>query len=258
MLELDIRDRPRVLDALTTHAPSTVVHLAASVGVRPSVESPQPYIDTNVAGTRNVRDAAASAGVRHLVFSSSSSVYGAASVDPSHEDDPLRPRSPYAQTKIDGEHIVRGFEGTVSIARLFTVYGPQMRRDLAVRQFAEKIAANLPIAMLGDGTSRRDYTHVGDVVAGLVAAIERRGSRVLTCNLGTGRSVALRDVIGLIETTIGRRAEVVRHDAHPADALHTCADLRRANEHLGYWPTVELESGLRTLVPELVQAQSET
>lgn len=257
MLRLDIRDRPAVDEAFAAHGPDTVVHLAALVGVRPSLDAATRYAETNVAGTLNVRDAAARAGARHLVFASSSSVYGSDSAEPSHEDDRLSPRSPYAETKISGEALARAFDGQVTVARLFTVYGLGMRRDLAVRHFSVKIGTGQAISIFGDGHSRRDYTHVDDVVAGLVSALERGGPSSLTCNLGSGRSIALNDVVSGIEVALGRRARVVRVEAHPADALHTCADISRAALHLDYRPAAKFEESLRELAPQLVLAESD-
>ena len=250
--EIDIRDRGAVLEGLQHRRPAVVVHLAACVGVRPSLDEPGLYADTNVAGTRNVVDAAVACRARHVVFSSSSSIYGATTAAPSHEDDPLQPRSPYATSKIEAESVVRGFAGTHTILRLFTVYGPAMRPDLALCSFARRIARGEPLPLLGDGTSRRDYTHVEDVVAALTAAVRRDDTAPLTCNVGTGRSTALTDVVDMLADCLGSEAHVEHLAPHPADALHTCADVRRAAARLGYAPRIALPDGLRAVAPLLV------
>ena len=252
MLRVDIREGAELSDAVRDLRPQTVFHLAACVGVRQSVDAAALYFDTNVTGTSNVIEAAAQAGTRHLVFSSSSSVYGASSPAPSHPDDALHPRSPYAESKAAAEIAVRAFPGLSTVTRLFTVYGPGMRHDLALRRFILAVANGEPITMMGDGTSRRDYTHVSDIVSGFVAALGRSEAEPLTCNLGTGSSIALRDVVRTIEEVVGRSAQIVQAAPHPADALYTCADLGRSAQHLGFEPKVPFERGLRELATSLL------
>lgn len=249
----DIRDRRAMLELFAAVRPEVVVHLASLVGVRASVEAPDAYRETNVEGTANLVHAAAEHGARHIVFSSSSSVYGATTLRPSREDDRLEPRSPYAQSKLEAEQLVREFSGRSTIARLFTVYGPGMRADLALHRFVVALSSGRPITMLGDGQGCRDYTHVADVSDGLVACVRRGGDRQLTCNFGSGHAVSLTDMIGFLAQCVGQRATVVEAPPHPADALHTCASLERAFEALGYVPSVRFEDGVRALVRTLTR-----
>ncbi len=252
MLCMDIRKGDDLTDAVREVRPETVFHLAACVGVRQSVDAAGLYFDTNVTGTSNVVAAAAQAGTRHLIFSSSSSVYGASSPAPSRPDDALNPRSPYAESKAAAESAVRAFAGLSTVTRLFTVYGPGMRHDLALRRFILAVANGEPITLMGDGTSRRDYTHVSDIVSGFIAALGRSAPEPLTCNLGTGSSIALSDVVRTIEAAVGRAAQVVRAEPHPADSLYTCAHLGRSTQHLGFQPRVPFERGLRELATSLL------
>lgn len=250
---VDIRNRKAMIDVFADVRPDVVVHLASLVGVRASVGQQESYRETNVEGTANLVHAAVENGVEHIVFSSSSSVYGATTPRPSRENDRLEPRSPYARSKIEAEQIVRGFPGKSTIARLFTVYGPGMRPDLALHRFIVAISNGRPITMLGDGQGRRDYTHVRDVSDGLAACLRRLGERQLTCNLGSGRATSLTGMIEYLEECIGQRAAVVEAPPHPADALHTCACLERAAEALGYAPSVRFEDGVRALVRTLTR-----
>lgn len=252
MLRVDVREAAEVCDALRRVRPEAIFHLAACVGVRQSVGASDLYFDTNVTGTNNVIAAASQAGTRHFVFSSSSSVYGASSSAPSRPRDVLNPRSPYAETKALAEVAVRAFGGLSTVTRLFTVYGPGMRPDLALRQFILAVARGEPITMMGDGSSRRDYTHVSDVVSGFIATLGRPTGSPLTCNLGTGKSIALRDVIRTIETVVGRTARVVQTDPHPADAVYTCADLGCSEQHLGFHAKVPFERGIAELAASLL------
>jgi UDP-glucuronate 4-epimerase len=250
--EVDICDAQALHAVFSKAQPDAVVHLAACVGVRPSLEDPGLYTRTNVAGTRNVLACAEAHQVGRVVFSSSSSVYGATTPEPSRESDPLRPRSPYAQSKIDAEALVRTYGGTTTTLRLFTVYGPSMRHDLAIRRFAQRLQRGESLTLFGDGSSCRDYTHVDDVVAAMLSALQRSSDTALTCNIGTGHTTPLRDMVRLIADTLGVEAQVEHADMHPADALHTCADVRLAGQQLGYAPTIDLAEGIRRVVPTLV------
>ncbi len=250
-LVADIRDADALRDAFDQVRPRAVIHLASLVGVRSSVEDPSGYRETNVEGTANVVEAAAACGAERIVFSSSSSVYGARTPRASEETDALEPRSPYAATKVEAEAIVRRFAGRSTIARLFTVYGPGMRPDLALHRFVAAIEGGHPITMFGDGRSERDYTHVSDIAEGLVASLSRSGPEHLTCNLGSGHSVTLAVVIETLSACLGRPAVVIEAAPHPADAPHTRASLRAAALHLGYQPRVGFERGVRELVRAL-------
>jgi UDP-glucuronate 4-epimerase len=246
LVEGDIRDRGVVASALA-HA-DAVVHLAAMAGVRPSIEDPALYVAVNLDGTANLLQAAAKAGIKTFVFASSSSVYGNNTKVPFHEDDPVdHPISPYAATKRAGELLVHTFHHLYGLdtpcLRYFTVYGPRQRPEMAIRRFAECMVRGQPIPVLGDGSSRRDYTFVSDIVAGTLAALDRgRGFRIY--NLGESATTTLCRLVELLEANLGVRATIDRRPAAPGDVEETFADIGRARRELGYAPTVPVEEGL--------------
>lgn len=250
LAEGDIRDAEFV-DGLLDGV-EIVLHLAARAGVRPSIEQPLLYQDVNVRGTTVLLDRCRARGVGKFIFASSSSVYGNNESVPFREDDPVdHPISPYAATKKAGEliahvfHHLHGIE--VTCLRFFTVYGPRQRPDLAIHKFARLIEAGRPIPVYGDGSMMRDFTYIDDVVDGVLRATERfRGYRVY--NLGESRPVALRDLIGLLEEALGRRAIIDRRPMQPGDVQRTFADVSRARTELGYEPSTEFRAGLERFV----------
>jgi UDP-glucuronate 4-epimerase len=250
LAEGDIRDAEFV-DGLLDGV-EIVLHLAARAGVRPSIEQPLLYQDVNVRGTTVLLDRCRARGVGKFIFASSSSVYGNNESVPFREDDPVdHPISPYAATKKAGEliahvfHHLHGIE--VTCLRFFTVYGPRQRPDLAIHKFARLIETGRPIPVYGDGSMMRDFTYIDDVVDGVLRATERfRGYRVY--NLGESRPVALRDLIGLLEEALGRRAIIDRRPMQPGDVQRTFADVSRARTELGYEPSTEFRAGLERFV----------
>ena len=246
LVEGDIRDRGVVASALA-HA-DAVVHLAAMAGVRPSIEDPALYVAVNLDGTANLLQAAAKAGIKTFVFASSSSVYGNNTKVPFHEDDPVdHPISPYAATKRAGELLVHTFHHLYGMdtpcLRYFTVYGPRQRPEMAIRRFAECMVRGQPIPVLGDGSSRRDYTFVSDIVAGTLAALDR-GRAFRIYNLGESATTTLCRLVELLEANLGVRATIDRRPAAPGDVEETFADIGRARRELGYAPSVPVEEGL--------------
>ncbi len=253
LVEADIRDRERIHAVVADARPSVIVHLAARAGVRPSLAAPALYEATNVGGTLSLLEAARRAGVPKLVFGSSSSVYGLNASIPFREDDPLlRPASPYAATKIAGEafcHTYAHLYGLqVACLRFFTVYGPRQRPDLAIRRFASRILRGQPIEVYGDGSASRDHTHVDDIVAGVIAAIDRDAPGHVIYNLGNASPLRLDALIRALEEATGRAAIVERRPDQPGDVLATYADVERASAVLGYAPRVDLADGLRDFV----------
>jgi UDP-glucuronate 4-epimerase len=249
--EGDLRDGEGVGEFVEAVRPDAVVHLAALAGVRPSIEDPARYADVNVVGTVRLLEALRGRPVP-LVFGSSSSVYGARERIPFREDEPCgTPESPYAATKRAGEllvHVYHRLHGAPTIClRFFTVYGPRQRPEMAIHSFARRIDEGLAVPIFGDGSSRRDYTYVDDVVRGMLAALDRcEGFQVV--NLGGGRTVALSDLVESIGRALGRRArEEVRPPA-PGDVPVTCADGTKARALLGFEPRVPLEEGLGRFV----------
>src|SRR6266496_585660 len=199
-----------------------VVHLAARAGVRPSLADPLAYEETNVRGTYALLEAARRHGVPRFIFGSSSSVYGINSRVPFSEADPIaQPISPYAATKIAGEaacHAYSHLYGMRTVClRFFTVYGARQRPDLAIHKFARLIAEGRSIPMFGDGSSRRDYTYIDDIVAGLCAAIDYQESLFEIINLGESETIELRRLIELLERAVGKRAVIERRPQQPGD-----------------------------------------
>jgi UDP-glucuronate 4-epimerase len=251
LVEGDIRDRDLV-DGLLGERPNVVIHLAARAGVRPSVEQPQLYEDVNVRGTIDLLEASRRNGVAHFVFGSSSSVYGLNDNVPFREDDlDLRPTSPYAASKLAGEVYCATYNRLyglpVTSLRFFTVYGPRQRPDMAIHKFVRAIDRGEPIRMFGDGTARRDYTYVDDVVDGIVRATDHPdGCQVF--NLGTTETITLRALVATIEGALGKRANLVHEPPQPGDVPITHASIARAQRQLGYRPKVTIAEGIRRFV----------
>ena len=257
--EMDICDRAAVHGVLAVFRPDVVCHLAALAGVRPSLRAPERYLRTNLEGTIHLLEGCRAASVDRMVFASSSSVYGArgagaadlTAVQAFREDDPcLQPASPYAASKRAGELFCSTYRDLygigISALRFFTVYGPRQRPDMAIHAFARRIAAGEPITMYGDGTSRRDYTYIDDIVAGTVAACERitAGSYNIY-NLGGTRTVSLAHLIEQIAQAVGKAALIEKAPMQPGDVPITYADIRNSKRDLDYAPTIALPEGLR-------------
>ncbi|MEO8432018.1 MAG: GDP-mannose 4,6-dehydratase [Acidobacteriota bacterium] len=252
LVEGDIRDRALVLRLFEEERFDAVVHLAARAGVRPSLANPALYEEVNGLGTLHLLEAAAAHGKPRFVFGSSSSVYGLGARIPFAEDDPAdRPISPYAATKRAGElhvftaHHLHGLDALC--LRFFTVYGPRQRPEMAIARFIGAIERGDAIPVFGDGSSRRDYTYVDDIVDGVEAALkETRGFDII--NLGGSRPVTLAALIAEIERATGRTARIDRRPDQPGDVPVTFADVRRARERLGFEAKVPLAEGIRRSV----------
>ncbi len=250
LFRADIRDAEAVERAFGDARPECVVHLAALAGVRPSLERPAEYMDVNVRGTAVLLEAARKTGVRRFVFGSSSSVYGANAVPPFQEtariDSPL---SPYAASKAAGEQLVstwRNLFGLEAISlRFFTVYGARQRPDLAIHKFAHRMLAGQKLPFFGDGSSRRDYTFIDDILAGVLAALSVPLPRHEIVNLGGAQTTSLRELIALLEEALGVRAELEVQPAQMGDMPLTSADVTYAGKVLGYAPRTPLRDGLK-------------
>jgi UDP-glucuronate 4-epimerase len=254
LVEGDLRDPASVSKAL--EGVDAVLHLAARAGVRASIEHPGLYVDNNVNGTQQLLDGMAAAGVKTLVYASSSSVYGARTDGPFHEDDPLRhPESPYAATKAAGELLCHAASRTanlrVTCCRLFTVYGPGQRPEMAIHLFARRALAGQSIPRFGAGLSSRDYTFVADIVRGLLAALDRPVPwRVV--NLGSAAPVTLNGLLDAIGQSFGVPIRIDQLPDQPGDVPSTWADTARAKAELGWEPRVSLGDGLITFRQWLV------
>jgi UDP-glucuronate 4-epimerase len=247
LVEVDTRDRAALLAAVEQVGPEVVVDLAARAGVRPSIADPDAYVDLNVRGFQHTLAACAAVGAR-LVFASSSSVYGADPRRPFTEEQmECRPLSPYGATKVAGEalahahHAVTGLP--VAIARLFTVYGPRQRPDLAIHSFARRMLEGEPITLYDGGRGSRDYTYVDDVVDAFVRMIDAPVPYLLV-NVGGHSPVTTSELVDRMEKALGAEAIRVDGPAQLGDVPATYADISRAGEMLGWEPRVDLDEGL--------------
>ena len=246
---VDLRDSASVRSLFHREKFETIAHLAARAGVRPSIQYPQLYYDTNVSGTLHLLDAARVVGVERFIFASSSSVYGSSKKVPFSEDQHLtQTLSPYGATKIAGEFLCSTYSHLYRIRmvalRYFTVYGPRQRPDLAIHQFTRRIYAGQPIDQYGDGSTRRDYTYINDVIQGTMAALAYDGPLFDIFNLGESETIQLRELIVAVENALGKKAKINRVPEQPGDMPLTCADISKARRLLGYKPTTQLSGGL--------------
>src|SRR5712675_355666 len=246
---VDLRDDTSVRNLFHREKFEVIVHLAARAGVRPSIQHPQLYYDTNVTGTLHLLDAARVTGVERFIFASSSSVYGISKTVPFSEDQHLtQTLSPYAATKIAGEFLCSTYshlyQMRIVALRYFTVYGPRQRPDLAIHQFTRRIYAGQPIDQFGDGTTRRDYTYVDDVIHGTMAALDYEGPLYDVFNLGESQTIQLKDLIAAIEKALGKKAKLNRLPEQPGDMPLTCADISKARKLLDYNPATPFRDGL--------------
>jgi len=278
LVEADIRDRAAMDKAVqklkmenakskTTHNAQRmthdeiIVHLAARAGVRPSIEQPILYADVNVNGTMVLLEAARKYKVKKFIFGSSSSVYGNNKKVPFSEDDNVDfPVSPYAATKKAGELICHTYHHLYGISmiclRLFTVYGPRQRPDLAIHKFTRLIEEGKPIPVYGDGSMMRDFTYVDDIIDGTVAAINRLTSDESRAtsdefniyNLGNANPISVNDLVAKIEKALGKKAVKEYLPSQPGDVERTFADITKAERELGYKPKTTIEQGLAKFV----------
>ena len=248
----DLCDEPLVRGIFNRYRPDVVVHLAARAGVRHSLEDPNMYHRVNVIGSQHILDACREFRPTHLVFASSSSVYGGCTEVPFTEGHPVsRPISPYAATKRMNElqaHVYSHVYGmNVTMLRFFTVYGPRQRPDMAIHKFTRLIAAGEPVPRYGDGSTRRDYTYIDDIIDGVIRCVDKP-FRYEIFNLGESRTTALSELIDLIAKHVGKPARIEEQPLQPGDVTITYADISHARELLGYNPTFAIEEGVRRFV----------
>ena len=260
ILEGDIRDVSAVSRAFADGI-DAVIHLAARAGVRPSIAEPHLYISTNIEGTLNLLEAAKRAEVRNFVFASSSSLYGVNEKVPFAEADLIQSTiSPYAMTKLAGEQICSNFSHLYGLRtvclRLFTVYGPGQRPDLAIHKFTKRILNGEPLEMYGDGTSERDYTYVDDIVQGIAAALRYQGPLFDIFNLGESETTSLKSLIAQIAKAAGREPVIQRLPDQAGDVPKTFADISKARALLGYAPQVPISEGIPRFVDWFRQSGS--
>lgn len=266
LLQLNIRDLKTIpgfqflyIDIAATTTPElceliprevdVIINMAAKAGVRPSINNPMAYLQTNIIGLQQMLDFAKEKKIKQFVFASSSSVYGINDHYPWKENEQLLPVSPYAMSKLSGEmlgHVYSKLFGIRFIAlRLFTVYGPSQRPDLAIHKFIKAMLKNEPISMYGNGSTSRDYTYVDDIVNGIIAAIHYHQSSFEIINLGNNYTVTLKELINTIEEVTGRKAVIEQYAEQPGDVSKTFADISKAKELLGYNPQTKLKDGVK-------------
>jgi len=252
LVEGDIRDRECVASVVSGAKIDMIIHLAAKAGVRPSIQNPAVYQDVNINGTMNLLEAAREYAIKKFIFASSSSVYGNNTKVPFSESDNVDyPISPYAATKKAGELICHTYSHLYDIGitclRFFTVYGPRQRPDLAIHKFSRLIEAGQPIPVFGDGSMRRDFTYIDDIINGVIRCLHScDGYKIY--NLGESRPVRLDQLIWEIEKALDKKAIINQLPEQPGDVKQTYADIRKAQKELGYDPRTEIQTGLKRFV----------
>jgi UDP-glucuronate 4-epimerase len=252
LVDGDIRDQDLVDHLFAQEGFDAVVHLAARAGVRPSLAEPVLYEDVNCIGTLRLLEAARCHGPKVFLFGSSSSVYGINQKVPFAESDPVdQPISPYATTKRAGEllcfnyHHLYGLR--TSCLRFFTVYGPAQRPEMAIHKFTDLLARGAKIPLFGDGSTRRDYTYVDDIVDGLVATLDLApGFEIL--NLGGAETTSLADLVHGLAAELAVEPRIDYLPNQPGDVPITYADVGKAASLLGYSPKVPIREGLKRFV----------
>jgi UDP-glucuronate 4-epimerase len=267
-IRMDISDRARLEDIFAKYQPQCVVNLAAQAGVRYSLENPSEYIDSNIVGFANILEACRHQHVQHLVYASSSSVYGANTVYPYAESQNVdHPLSLYAATKKSNELMAHAYSHLYKLPttglRFFTVYGPWGRPDMALYKFTKAILSNQPIQIFNYGKHRRDFTYIDDIVNGILLVLDRAPIGVLAgpdltpnltgapykiYNIGSGTSVELIEYIEALEKALGRTAKKEWLPAQPGDVPNTQSDIAELAAHFEYKPTIDIQQGVKKFV----------
>lgn len=258
--EADIRDAAAVLQIVRSCKPEAILHLAARAGVRPSIREPELYIDTNIKGTFNLLEAARLTGVPRFISASSSSVYGTLKTAPFREDMCLNQTiSPYAATKLAAEQLCSNFSHLYGMRcislRFFTVYGPRQRPDLAIHSFTRAIHEGRSIQQFGDGSTRRDYTYIDDILQGILACFDYDGPICDVFNLGESQTTTLAELIASIESALGKRAVIEKLPDQPGDVPLTYADISKARDLLNYRPHTQIAQGIPKFVDWFLGSQ---
>lgn len=261
LLEIDICDLPSLRSKLVDQY-DAIVHIAAKAGVHASIQTPILCQQVNVLGTQHMLEIAKEKGIKQFVFASSSSVYGVNPNVPWKEtDQDMLPISPYASSKLSCEllgHVYTKLYGIRFVAlRFFTVYGPRQRPDLAIHKFAKKIKNGESIPVFGDGSTRRDYTFINDLLKGIRGAINYTASDYEIINLGNHRTVSLSEMIETIEKVFEKKAIINRLPMQPGDVPQTYADISKANRLLGYQPTTTFEEGIQQFRDWMIATETE-
>ena len=258
--EADIRNAEAVLQIVRSCKPDAILHLAARAGVRPSIREPELYIDTNIKGTFNLLEAARLVGVPRFISASSSSVYGTLKTAPFREDMCLNQTiSPYAATKLAAEQLCSNFSHLYGMRcislRFFTVYGPRQRPDLAIHSFTRAIREGRSIQQFGNGSTRRDYTYIDDILQGILACFNYDGPICDVFNLGESQTTTLAELIASIESALGKRAMIEKLPDQPGDVPLTYADISKARDLLNYRPHTQIAQGIPKFVDWFLESQ---
>ncbi len=247
----DICDSAAMKKLFSENKIDKIIHLAARAGVRASLENPLLYEEVNLKGTLIILELARKNNIKHIVFGSSSSIYGNNEKVPFSEEDRVdNPISPYAATKRAAELMCFAYHNlyklNITCLRFFTVYGPRGRPDMAIHKFTRFIEDEKDIELYGSGTSR-DYTFISDIVAGILAALDKELEFEII-NLGDSNPVELNYLVELIEAAVGKKAKIKKGDMQMGDVNKTYADVSKAKKLLGYEPTVKIEEGIKKFV----------
>jgi len=252
MVTGDIRNRDHLPELFKKNRIDAVFHLAARAGVRPSIVDPLLYEDVNLRGTITLLEVCKEFGMKNFIFASSSSVYGENQRVPFSETDlDIQPISPYGATKRAGELLCYSYNHLYGIhiacLRIFTAYGPRQRPEMAIHKFTSLMDQGKEIPMYGDGSSKRDYTYIDDLIDGMMAVLQRhKGYEIY--NLGESQTISLKELIGLIESALGKKAKIQMMDPQPGDVSITYADISKAKQLLNYQPKIEMEEGIKRFV----------
>ena len=254
-IRCDISNKDELTGIFEDHKAEVVINLAAQAGVRYSIENPQVYIDSNVIGFFNILEACRNNPVKHLVYASSSSVYGNSDKIPFSVDDRVdNPISLYAATKKSNELMAYTYSHLFGIPatglRFFTVYGPAGRPDMAYFSFTKKILAGEPIKLFNYGELERDFTYVDDIVEGIMNIIptvpeEKNGARAKVYNIGNNKPVALKEFVAALEEAIGVKAKIEYLPMQPGDVYRTYADISELEKDFGFRPQTDIRTGLK-------------
>jgi len=248
----DIRNRDHLTETFEENRIDMVFHLAARAGVRPSIADPLLYEDVNLKGTVTLLEVCKTFGIRDIIFASSSSVYGENQRVPFSENDlDIQPISPYGATKRAGELLCYSYHHlsgmNIACLRIFTAYGPRQRPEMAIHKFTSLIDQGKEIPMFGDGSSKRDYTYIDDLIDGMMAVLQRhKGYEIY--NLGESQTTSLKELIGMIESALGKMAKIQTLDPQPGDVSITYADISKARRLLNYQPKITMEEGIKRFV----------
>jgi UDP-glucuronate 4-epimerase len=248
----DIRNRNHLTEIFEENRIDAVFHLAARAGVRPSIADPLLYEDVNLKGTVTLLEVCKTFGMKDFILASSSSVYGENQRAPFSETDlDLQPISPYGVTKRAGELLCYSYHHlygmNIACLRIFTAYGPRQRPEMAIHKFTSLMDQGKEVPMYGDGSSKRDYTYIDDLVDGMMAVLQRhKGYEIY--NLGESQTTSLKELIGMIESTLGKKAKIKVMEPQPGDVSITYADISKAKRLLNYQPKVKMEEGIKRFV----------